>query len=175
MDEARPPAEDGAPPPAGNGPLPEGSATEGSTPEASALRGPAGIVSLLGLGPAWTRVGYGVLALTVLAFAFWQIAHPILPAVKGAAVPPGYRLIANKDGGWLLLATPLGMASVFFHVFAALACFVWTLVDVVDRRRRFVWLMPMFVCPFVQALQALPLALYLFYGRETPEAGTNVQ
>jgi len=130
--------------------------------------------TLLGLGPAWTRVGYGVLTLAVLALVFWQVVHPVLPAPKGAT-PAGYKLIANKDGGWLLLASPLGAFSIFLHVFSALAGFVWTLIDVVDRRRRFVWLMPLFVCPFVQALQAFPLALYLFYGRETPEAGTNVQ
>lgn len=168
--------------------------------------------SLLGLGVAWTRVGYGVLVLAVLALALSLLVRPAVPAAEvgalkvGAAVPvgqtavetpkgrvavppgfqvmvdgedilaypQGYRLAGGRGGGIALLPTPLGMASLVLIVFSVLTGFVWTLVDVVDRRRRFVWLIPMFVCPLVGVLHAIPLALYLFYGRETPDPDANV-
>lgn len=130
--------------------------------------------SLLGLGVAWTRVGYGVLALSIVAFVLWQTVHPVLQATKGAPIPEGYRLMANKDGGLLLRASTLGMVSVFLLVFSGLAGFVWTLADLVDRRRRFVWILPVVICVFLQGLHALPLALYVFYGRETMGPNDNV-
>ena len=90
------------------------------------------------------------------------------------AYPSGYRLIGGGQGGAALKPTALGAVGVFLMVFAALVGLVWTLVDVVDRRKRFVWLLPMFVCPLVFSLQALPLALYIFYGRETIGHGEAV-
>ncbi len=140
---------------------------------------PQPVPSLLGLGKAWTRVGQGVLALAVLAFALNFTVHPVLPLPPGAHVPAGYHLVAGKDlakaGGMAVLASPLGFGSVLVIVFSALAGFVWTFVDVFDRRKRFVWLLPAFICPLVGTLHALPLALYLFYGRETIGHSEGVQ
>ncbi len=129
-------------------------------------------VSLLGLGPAWTRVGYGVLVLTIVALVLLFTVHPFLPHKAGDVAPAGYKLVGGAQGVYLK-AAPIGAASVFLLVFSALAALVWTLADVVDRRKRFVWLLPMFVCPFM-GLHALPFALYLFYGRETEGPSDNV-
>lgn len=134
--------------------------------------------SLLGLGPAWTRVGYGVLALAVVAFLLNLFVHPLLPLAPGAVLPHGYRLLGDpsgKQGGAALLGSPLGAISLFTMLFSALAGFAWTLVDIVDRRKRFGWLMPMFVCPLMGSLQAIALALYLFIGRETSAPKDGVQ
>jgi hypothetical protein len=131
--------------------------------------------SLLGLGLPWTRVGYCILLICAAAFVLWNVLHPVLPYAKGGAIPSGYRLVANKDGGLLLLASPLGALSVFLMIFSALTAFVWTFVDVIDRQKRFVWLLPMFVCPLVMGLHVLPFALYLFSGRETPVADPGVK
>ena len=131
--------------------------------------------SLLGLGRPWTRVGYVLLFFCVVSFVLWHALHPVLPYVKGGAIPAGYRLMDNKDGGVLLLSSPLGAVSVFLMIFSALAAFIWTLVDLLDRKKRFVWLLPLFICPFVMGLHALPLALYLFFGRETPVADPGVK
>ena len=128
--------------------------------------------SLLGLGTAWTRVGYGVLVLTIVALALLFIVHPFVPYNPKGATPEGYKLVGGEKGVYLK-ASPLGAASVFFLIFSALAALVWTLADIVDRRKRFVWLLPMFVCPFM-GLHALPFALYLFYGRETEGVGDSV-
>ena len=168
---------------------------------------------LLGLGQAWTRIGYAVLALATLSFLLNLLVRPLVPvqalnplkageaapagtsivdtpkgkvavpqgfemAYQGGfaqAYPVGYRLIGGGQGGAALKPTALGAGSIFLMVFSALIGLVWTLVDVIDRRKRFVWLLPVFVCPLVFALQALPLALYLFVGRETVGHGEGVQ
>lgn len=134
--------------------------------------------SLLGLGVAWTRVGYGVLVLAALALVGLVVLRPAYGLPPGGHVPEGYRLIAGKDlakeGGMVVRASALGIASVFLWVFSALASFAWIFADVVDRRKRFVWLLPMFICPLT-GLHALPLALYLFYGRETIGHGEGVK
>lgn len=129
--------------------------------------------SLLGLGQAWTRIGYAVLLLAVVSLVLGFAVHPILNLAKGAAVPDGYRLIAKGEGAPYLKTTPEGMVAIFLLVFSALAGLAWTFVDIVDRRKRFVWLLPMFVCPFT-GLHALPLALYIFFGRETIGHGEGV-
>lgn len=131
--------------------------------------------SLLGLGRAWTRVGYAILALSVLAFVLYVGFRPFLPLEAGKAVPTGYRLLGGKGSATCINTSPGGIASVVSLLFSGLAGLVWTFVDVVDRRKRFVWLLPMFICPLVQALHALPLALYLFYGRETIGHGEGVK
>jgi hypothetical protein len=136
---------------------------------------PESHVSLLGLGRPWTRVGQGVFVLCILAFVMWRVMNPILPYVKGDLVPVGYRLVSNKDGGFFLRASIWGAISVFLLVFSGLGAFVWTFADIIDRRKRFVWLLPMFICPFIFGLQALPLGLYLFFGRETPDPDQNVK
>ncbi len=169
--------------------------------------------SLLGLGRAWTRVGYVVLFLAALAFVLNLTVRPIqavqiltplsgkqtasvgsatLDTPKGKVVVPpgfqaetvdgmvqafplGYRLIGGKGGGIALKPTAVGVTSVFLYIFSALASFVWTFVDIVDRRKRFVWLLPLFICPLVASLHALPLALYLFFARETLGHSEGVQ
>lgn len=134
--------------------------------------------SLLGLGIGWTRVGFVVLALSVLALVLNIAVHPVLSVLPGASVPGGYHLVAGKpgakDGGMAVRESSLGFASVFVIVFSALAGLVWTFTDLIDRRKRFVWLLPAFICPLVGTLHALPLALYLFFGRETRGHGEGV-
>ena len=134
--------------------------------------------STLGLGPAWTRIGYGVLALAVVALLGLVFVRPAFALPAGGSVPPGYRLIAGndvaKEGGMVVRASVLGVVALFAWIFSALATFVWTLVDVIDRKKRFVWLIPLSVCPFT-GLHFIPLALYLFFGRETVGHGEGVR
>lgn len=132
-------------------------------------------VSLLGLGKPWTRVGQVLFVLCILTFVMWRVTNPVMPYTKGEALPEGYRLVSNKDGGFLLRASIWGAASIFLLIFSGIGSFVWTFADLIDRKKRFVWLLPMFVCPFISGLHALPLGLYLFFGRETPSTETNVK
>ena len=131
--------------------------------------------SLLGLGPAWTRIGKLVLVFALASLVLGLFVHPFLPIVPGKPAPVDYRPLGGPDGGVYVNATPFGVASVFLLVFSSLASFVWTLVDVVDRRKRFVWLLPMLICPLIQGAHALPLALYVFFARETVGHSEGVQ
>lgn len=130
--------------------------------------------SLLGLGPAWTKVGYGVFALALASLVLGFLAHPFLPMPAGGAIPAGYRALGG-EGAPLVNATPLGVAAVFLLVTSALASFVWTLIDIFDRKKRFVWLLPMCICPLVQGLHAIPLGLYLFVARNNVGHGEGVK
>jgi len=112
-------------------------------------------VHVLGLGPAWTLVGYGLVPYCVLSFAFLLFV-PFISSSTGSSV-------VMKQG-------PLPMLSFFLYVTQALACFLWTLFDVIDRREKFVWLLPIFVCGF-SALPLLPLCLYLAFRRKMIQLG----
>jgi hypothetical protein len=131
--------------------------------------------SLLGLGLPWTRTGYGVGIILVIAFVLMVVVHPV-QAYSGRppAVLSGYKAFPGKGGGILLKADPLAALTVFLYVFGALAAFAWTFADVIDRQKRFVWLLPMFICPLM-GLHVLPFALYLIFGRETPVADPGVK
>ena len=119
-------------------------------------------------------MGYGVFALAVLSLVAGLLAHPFLPVEAGKAVPAGYRALGG-EGAPLVNATPLGVAAVFLLVTSALAGFVWTLVDVFDRKKRFVWLLPVLICPLIQGLHAIPLGLYLFIARNNVGHGEGVK
>lgn len=114
-----------------------------------------------------------MLVLSVLALILWHTVHPML-ILPDKNVPEGYKMVAAKDANMAVRASGLGVVSIFLLVFSGIAGFGWMLVDLVDRRKRFVWILPMLVCVFLQALHALPLALYLFIGRETPARDLDV-
>jgi hypothetical protein len=103
------------------------------------------------------------------------VVHPV-QAYSGQ--PPaniaGYKALPGKGGGILLKADPLAALTIFLYIFGALAAFVWTFVDVIERQKRFVWLLPMFICPLM-GLHVLPFAIYLFFGRETPAEDLGVK
>ncbi|RYG25024.1 hypothetical protein EON82_08600 [bacterium] len=130
--------------------------------------------SLLGLGQPWTRVGYGVAAIIVLAFVLMVFVNPVKPYSGLVPSLVGYKNFPGNGGGILLKATPLAALTVFLYIFGALAAFVWTFADIIDRQRRFVWLLPLFICPLM-GLHIVPFALYLFFGRETLGGSTNVK
>jgi hypothetical protein len=130
--------------------------------------------SLLGMGLQWTRVGYGVGVVILVAFILLIVVSPVKSYAGNPPNLTGYKVFPGKEGGVLLKASGLAAFTVFLYVFGALAAFVWTFVDLIDRQKRFVWLLPMFVCPLM-GLHVLPFAVYLFFGRETPVAESGVK
>jgi hypothetical protein len=101
---------------------------------------------LIGLGRPWTNVGKGLLALCVVETSLLAAHVPFTPAMQ-----PKHDV--------------LSVASLFLYVFCGLACVFWMTVDLIDRRERFLWLLPIWVCGLA-ALPALPLAFYLFVVRK---------
>jgi tetratricopeptide (TPR) repeat protein len=110
--------------------------------------------SLLGLGPAWTVIGTCVFWLSVGQLGL-LIFHPFV------------NLSTQQLG-----RDPLSIFCLFLYVFVILASGFWTTVDVIDRRQKFLWLLPVWVCGLA-GLDVLPLALYLFLGRKIPNASTG--
>lgn len=127
------------------------------------------------MGLQWTRVGYGVGLVILIGFILLLAVQPVKTyAGNPPTAPVGYKVFPGKEGGILLKANTFAAITVFLYIFGALAAFVWTFVDLIDRQKRFVWLLPMFVCPLM-GLHVLPFAVYLFLGRETPVAESGVK
>jgi tetratricopeptide (TPR) repeat protein len=111
---------------------------------------------LFGFGVGWTRVGYALLGVSVVVLLLWQFHNPLV-AVKATTA---------KSAPFALRTDVLSQITVFLYVTTLIANVSWTIFDVIDRRKRFVWVLPMLVCSCTWALGAIPLALYLFYGRK---------
>jgi apolipoprotein N-acyltransferase len=60
---------------------------------------------------------------------------------------------------------PLSVAVIFLWLFSGVFSLFWMFVDLFDRKKRFVWLLPISACG-ICGLAGLPLALYLFMGRK---------
>jgi tetratricopeptide (TPR) repeat protein len=101
-------------------------------------------VHVLHLGEAWTRVGFGVCAFCVFSFIY-ILYHPIL---------------GGSGTSFALRPDPASKLSFFLYVTSGLAAVFWTLIDIIDRREKFVWLLPVWICGFV-AMPVLPLTFYL--------------
>jgi tetratricopeptide (TPR) repeat protein len=101
---------------------------------------------VLGLGVAWTRVAYGLLVLCVVQLGL-LLFHP-----------PFRDTGFNRD--------LLSVLATFVWIFTSLACIFWMTVDIVDRREKFVWLLPVWICG-IAALPGLPLAAYVFLARKS--------
>jgi tetratricopeptide (TPR) repeat protein len=110
-----------------------------------------GPVHVLHLGEAWTKVGFGLVAFCIFSFMYVTFC-PFLGV------------------GGVLRHDLNAKFSLFLYISSALACDFWILVDVIDRREKFVWLLPIWVCGFV-ALPVLPLAFYLALRRKMIRVG----
>jgi tetratricopeptide (TPR) repeat protein len=102
-------------------------------------------VHILHLGEAWTYVGFVLCAYCIVSFTV-LIFHPFVDE-KG---------LRHESGA---------IVSFFLYVTSGLAAVIWTLIDIIDRREKFVWLLPMWVCGFA-ALPVLPLSLYLAFRKK---------
>jgi tetratricopeptide (TPR) repeat protein len=112
----------------------------------------------------WELTGRALMGLG-LVLAGLMITHiPAQPT--GKAVPKG------QMPDVALRADALSQLTVFLFVVSTLATFVWMLTDIVDRRKRFTWLVPLTICG-VLGLNVLPMALYYFVGRKLGEDGVT--
>ena len=110
-----------------------------------------GGVHTLGLGPQWTAVGYAVLAICLASTLLLVFHSPF-------------------QSNWTLKHDSLSVLAVFCYVFQGLLAVVWMLCDIVDRRERLLWLLPIWICGF-SALPVLPLGLYIYVSRNQIHEG----
>ena len=100
----------------------------------------------------WTIVGLSVVATILIKFNF-PFAAPKTPDFKSPFL--GYKPIRS----------PMAAGTIGFFVTMILASMIWTSVDLIDRRGRAIWMVPMMICCFL-FMPFLPQAFYMFAGRK---------
>lgn len=104
----------------------------------------------------WVAFGWVVVALAMLAALWVKVDFP-LSAPTHANVKNPFLGYAPKPG--------LGsFAEIAFFVFSILASMIWTSVDLIDRRGRALWMIPMMLGCFL-FLPFVPQMLYMAIGR----------
>lgn len=119
---------------------------------------------LRGKEEVWDRTAYLVLALGLLLSLLLIFHFPAAPTgnpVKQGELP---------DVG--LRQDPLSQFTVFLYVLSSGLTFMWMLADVVDRKKKFTWLVPVSICG-VLGMNVVAMGLYFFAGRKFGEDSEN--
>ncbi|HEY0867198.1 MAG TPA: tetratricopeptide repeat protein [Fimbriimonas sp.] len=103
---------------------------------------------------SWTWIGWAAVA---LAAGTW-IARFLAPVATHTPSP--------RSDAFALGTDPLSVALVFLSIVSVVSSFVWVGFDLIDRRGRAIWMVPMVVFTFWGGLIALPHALYMIVGRK---------
>jgi len=104
----------------------------------------------------WTGIGYGFLAMGVV-LALLMIFH--FPAG-----PTGKPVAKGELPDIGLKSDTLSIFIFFLFCVSTVCTFMWMFVDIIDRRTKFTWLVPLSICG-VLGMNVAPLALYMFVGR----------
>lgn len=96
------------------------------------------------------------MAIAALLAIFMLVNFPAAPTPGGQKND----VVLKKD--------TFSQITVLLYLISTPCTFLWMLVDVVDRRRKFTWLVPITVCGAL-GFNVLPLALYFFVGRKMEE------
>lgn len=127
---------------------------QGATREGYALTSVHSLAFIEGLGKGWTVVGWVVVGLAMFVGIMRVVHNPL-------EVPSN----VNDPNGRIGLKTdPLSMIVVFSYVISVLLSLVFLSLDMIDRRSRFIWILPMFAC-FICGFHAVPLGLYMLTSR----------
>lgn len=112
----------------------------------------------------WDRAAYVVMGLDVLLSLLLIFHFPAAPSGKSV-----------KQGNLpdvALRIDPLSQFTVFLFVVSTAMTFLWMLADIVDRRKRFTWLVPASICGIL-GLNVVAIALYFFAGRKLGKDSAN--
>ena len=99
----------------------------------------------------WTIVGFSIVAAILMKLYFPLVApkHP----------DPKNPLLGYKPG-----SSFSSFALIAYFLTTILASMIWTSLDLIDRRGRALWMIPMMLCCFL-FLPFIPQSLYLYAGR----------
>ena len=100
----------------------------------------------------WTIVGLSILATILIKFNFPFVA-PKSPDFKSSLM--GYKPRNSPDA----------FLTIGFFATMILASMIWTSVDLIDRRGRALWMVPMMICCFL-FLPFVPQSMYMVMGRK---------
>ena len=99
----------------------------------------------------WTIVGFSIVA-TILMKLYFPLVAPAHPDPKNP-------LLGYKPGSSLS-----SFALIAFFLTTILSSMIWTSLDLIDRRGRALWMIPMMLCCFL-FLPFIPQSLYMYVGR----------
>ena len=104
----------------------------------------------------WVALGWVIVGLSVLSALLMKIAPPFQTPSKFNShdVLAGLRPIAS----------PAAFANISFFLTMVLASMIWTTLDLIDRRGRALWMVPMMLCCFTCA-PCVSQSLYILIGR----------
>ncbi|AIE87650.1 tetratricopeptide repeat protein [Fimbriimonas ginsengisoli] len=113
---------------------------------------------------AWDGIGLGFLALSLVVAFLFVFHFPI--GLSGKTMPGGKMPEVNPR------TDSLSIFTWYLDVFSLVCTFMWMLIDVIDRRRRFTWFVPLTVCGTF-GFNVVPLAIYYFIGRKLESDGVS--
>ncbi|MGV3617013.1 MAG: tetratricopeptide repeat protein [Fimbriimonas sp.] len=110
----------------------------------------------------WDRTGYFLMGVAAIL--------AVLMFTNTPAAPTGKKVPKGQLPDVALLPDALSQTVVFLLIASTLSTFVWMLADIVDRRKRFTWIVPVIICGLM-GLNIVPFAMYFFVGRKIEEVG----
>lgn len=109
-----------------------------------------------GMTQTWNFIGYALFAISVVVGLIFIFNKPFGPNGK---IMPGSNLPDISP-----IQSRFAIFSVFLYIFSAVSSFMWLLIDIVDRRAKYIWLAPMIPCCAL-GMHFILFALYLGFGR----------
>ncbi len=106
--------------------------------------------------PQWKAFGWTIVGLAAFSVILVKVAFPL--QVPAKPDPKDYLM------GYRPIRTPFAMAEIGFFITMILASMIWTSMDLIDRRGRALWMVPMMICCFLW-MPFVPQALYMVAGR----------
>lgn len=109
----------------------------------------------------WTVSGWFLAVLNFVGIALCWIHVPMHMPAKGqpAGLPALGGLMPNSD--------PLSVFTIFLLVSVLILCCLWTFVDILDRRAKAVWFVPIIPFCCLGGMPGIALALYMALGRRS--------
>jgi hypothetical protein len=104
----------------------------------------------------WVALGWTIVGLAILAAILMKLYFP-LEAPKNP--DPKNPLLGFKPVNSLA-----AFGLITFFLTTILASMIWTSLDLIDRRGRALWMIPMMLCCFL-FLPFIPQSLYMYVGR----------
>lgn len=107
----------------------------------------------------WVALGWTVIGLSLLSAILMKVMSPFQPPSK----------FNSHDvlGGLRPMQSPAAFGVIAFFLTMVLSSMIWTSLDLIDRRGRALWMVPMMLCCFTCA-PFLAQSFYMLVGRKDP-------
>jgi hypothetical protein len=107
----------------------------------------------------WTTCGWVLVCVSFVGPLMFRFHLPYhLPG-------PGEARGLSIFGGAVLNVDPLSVVSIFIFITAAILSSFWTIVDMLDRRSKAFWIIPLVPCCCLGGMPGIGQALYMSMGR----------